>query len=279
MFFELPSLRAQITWWSLLLFGALIAVLVIGCDVAEEDGETAAPELAEAIGDQVMTLGADPLEFDLEAVFDDPTGEGVTFDAVSFDEEVASASLDGSTLVVAPVGVGETDVAVTAQNAGGVTETEFAVTVEETVAEVDLPLKVSDGAESEQLWFGLDPTATDGLDEHLEQDELPPRPPSGVFDARFVGDALGEGSLRDYREGGAEFIGEVMYTVAFQRSDGGGDVTLEWSLPKDVTGVLQDPLTGGDAFEAEMEGDGSTTVENENIDRLDLQIDYVLGES
>ncbi|MBU1545114.1 MAG: hypothetical protein KKE62_19965, partial [Proteobacteria bacterium] len=65
---------------------------------------------------------------------------------------------------------------------------------------IDIPITVTDNSGgTQQLNFGLDPTATDGIDVSLGESELPPPPPSGIFDARFMGDDiridLGQGSL------------------------------------------------------------------------------------
>ena len=53
------------------------------------------------------------------------------------------------------------------------------------------------------LWFGFDSTATSGIDPPLCEEELPPIPPTGIFDARFVGIPgridLGQGVKCDYR--------------------------------------------------------------------------------
>lgn len=57
--------------------------------------------------------------------------------------------------------------------------------------QINIPIRVTDGAASDTVRFGLDPTATDGIDPSLNEFELPPSPPSGIFDARFVGDGIG----------------------------------------------------------------------------------------
>jgi hypothetical protein len=71
-------------------------------------------------------------------------------------------------------------------------------------------LRVADtGAGKDTLWFGFDSTATYGIDPTLCETELPPIPPAGVFDARFVNIpgregwepplGLGQGVKDDYR--------------------------------------------------------------------------------
>lgn len=70
---------------------------------------------------------------------------------------------------------------------------------------VDIPLNVTGGTASKELRFGLHPTATDGIYVSLGETEQPP-PPTGIFDARFIGDnigitTMGEGLVKDYRFG------------------------------------------------------------------------------
>lgn len=91
------------------------------------------------------------------------------------------------------------------------------------------------------LYFGQAPNATDGIDLSLFEEELPPLPPAGVFDARFILPVGNLGSHRDYRSDTKRF---VKWTVRFQ---GVAPFTFTWdanSLPagdfflKDATGTL-----------------------------------------
>lgn len=91
------------------------------------------------------------------------------------------------------------------------------------------------------LYFGQAPNATDGIDLSLFEEELPPLPPAGVFDARFILPAGNIGSHRDYRSDTKRF---VKWTVRFQ---GVAPFTFTWdanSLPagdfflRDATGTL-----------------------------------------
>jgi len=73
--------------------------------------------------------------------------------------------------------------------------------------------------------FGLHPEGTDGLDPTLGELELPPWPPSGVFDARFLfPDALTH-SRRDLR---ANAGGIREYRLEWQAGTGGYPVTVTW---------------------------------------------------
>ena len=78
---------------------------------------------------------------------------------------------------------------------------------------LSIRLNVADNAGGAQdLFFGLDKNATNGLDAGLGENELPPFPPTGVFEARFIGNdigipALGLGTYRDYRTGDLSYNG------------------------------------------------------------------------
>jgi hypothetical protein len=69
----------------------------------------------------------------------------------------------------------------------------------------ELRIKVSDGFNTDTVRLGFDPAATNGIDPGLGETELPPVPPTGVFDARLYSDSanvpLGEGVKKDYRPG------------------------------------------------------------------------------
>jgi hypothetical protein len=144
---------------------------------------------------------------------------------------------------------------------------------------VDLPLVVTDGADGARtLRFGLDPTATDGIDPALGESELPPFPPTGVFEARFVGTdigvpELGLGSYRDYRAGSTGFEGTVVHEIQYQVGDG-TEITIAWDLPATVTGRLQDLITGA-IIDEPMSGAGAFTVTNPGaLNKLKLTLAY-----
>lgn len=100
-----------------------------------------------------------------------------------------------------------------------------------------VPLYVSNaGGAIDTLRFGLDPSATYGIDDALGEFEYPPFPPTSVFEARFVNvpgnpvtppEGLGEGvktDIRRYRD--AEQIDT--FRIRFQPGDNGFPVTISW---------------------------------------------------
>jgi hypothetical protein len=141
----------------------------------------------------------------------------------------------------------------------------------------DVPITVSDGAGgTAELRFGLAPTATDGIDMSLGESELPPVPPSGVFDARFIGTdinvPLGQGVAKDYRAGAANFNGTKIHEISYQLGTG-TSITISWNLPGGVSGLLED-LFGGVIVKQTMTGMGSYAVPNPAITKLKMTITY-----
>jgi len=119
-------------------------------------------------------------------------------------------------------------------------------------AEVSIPLEVYDnagGQASEPLYFGIDPTATDSIDINLGEFDLPPFPPAGVFDVRWIlpiGNFSGVlSSWNDYRfGGGAPFADTIVYRLKYQGKEGADTMFFAWDFPPAVTARLQDIATG-----------------------------------
>ena len=93
------------------------------------------------------------------------------------------------------------------------------------------------------LQFGFHPSGTDGIDPDLGEIELPPKPPAGIFDVRFTGAELLNGTLRDIRP---DSDGLIEYIIDIQRSSSENNVTLEWDSLENVDREfhLQDTVTG-----------------------------------
>ncbi len=144
-------------------------------------------------------------------------------------------------------------------------------------AVVNIPITISDLAGgSKTMFFGLDPAATDGLDIGLGEAPLPPLPPTGVFDARFLMPNTTDASLSDYRYGTTTFNGSKVHQIQFQLGTG-TNITLSWNLPAGVTGLLQDVVTGN-LINVQMNGAGSYVVTNpSSFNKLQMTITYNLG--
>lgn len=141
---------------------------------------------------------------------------------------------------------------------------------------VSVPLTLSDSVGiSTTLYFGLDPTATDGLDTKLNEQSLPPLPPSGAFDARLLLPSGTDASQRDYRNGTAEFDGSITYELQFQPS-AGSYIAIAYALPAGISAILQDEVTGT-IINAALSGTGKYRVANATVlNRLKLIVSYSL---
>lgn len=146
-------------------------------------------------------------------------------------------------------------------------------------AVVEIPLTLTDAAgDSTTLWFGLDPSASDGIDVGMGEDELPPFPPKKVFEARFVGDdidlpQLGLGSYKDVRNGDDLFSGEMKHEIRFQTFNN-SKLVLDWDLPQNVTGRLVD-IYGGTYVNKPMAGKGQLSISLVAVvDRLLMSVNY-----
>ncbi len=122
----------------------------------------------------------------------------------------------------------------------------------------------------EYLEIGLDSTATDSLDEHLGEYDLPLIPPPG-WPAYFK---LPVGNIKvhkDFRFGELPYTGTKIHRLQFCSECG---ATIHWVLPEGATGQLKD-LLGGIFVNVPMIGSGSYYVSNFNINDLRMTINYV----
>ncbi len=149
---------------------------------------------------------------------------------------------------------------------------------------VSLSLTITDDVGGNQdLSFGLDPSATAGLDTSLSETELPPFPPTGVFEARFIGDhinlsELGLGSYRDYRTGDETFVGEIVHEIKYQAGTGASQIEISWDFPENVTATLED-LFGGAQVSHAMSDSGGFVVTNLAVDKLKMTVSYDVATS
>jgi len=128
-------------------------------------------------------------------------------------------------------------------------------------AQISIPFEVYDNAGGQKtLYFGLDQTATDSIDIHLGESELPPFPPMGSFDARYLLPKNSfNGSLsswNDYRfAAGFPFSGTIEHRLKYQSAEGATILYFSWDFPPEVTGLLQD-LANGTIINVPISGTG-----------------------
>jgi len=139
---------------------------------------------------------------------------------------------------------------------------------------------IYDNAGGQQtLYFGLDQTATNGIDVHLGESDLPPLPPTGAFDVRWLlPNNNFNGSLSswlDYRfASGFPFSGTVEHRFGYQSSDGATAMFVNWDLPQTITGLIQD-LSNGVIINVPISGGGTYQINNfESFNRLKFFVYY-----
>ena len=146
--------------------------------------------------------------------------------------------------------------------------------------ELSFPLTVStDAGGTQELSLGLDPEATAGIDTSLGEAEQPPLPPSDIFDARLIDDDIpptgfGEGLVDDFRDGSASFAGTKEHEIQVSPDSGATEATIAWDLPTGVTGTLTDVITDGGIVNEPMEGSGSFTLTNLDVNKLFVTLEY-----
>ena len=92
----------------------------------------AGPEAVGVLADRTLTTPSVPVTLAASTAFHDPDGDALTYDAGSSNEEVATASASGSSVIMEGLAKGSTTVTVTATDAGGSNSTAtqtFKVTV------------------------------------------------------------------------------------------------------------------------------------------------------
>jgi hypothetical protein len=146
-------------------------------------------------------------------------------------------------------------------------------------AAVDFPVVVHDNAGLiSTINFGLDLTATDGIDEALGEAGLPGPPPENAYYAAWI---LPDGvtqSYFDYRAPGDPpafpFTGNKQYAIKIQSTD--FPMTISWSLPSTIapTSTIKDPFGGG-LVNASFSGTDSVVVTLAAIPYLEVSVDYI----
>ena len=88
------------------------------------------PTVSVAIDDVTITTGEALSDIDVSSTFADEDGDALTYTVTSSDEAVATASINGSTLSLTEVGVGNATITVTASDGnGGTISDEFTVSI------------------------------------------------------------------------------------------------------------------------------------------------------
>lgn len=136
----------------------------------------------------------------------------------------------------------------------------------------DLPLNVFNTTDNSQmLYIGESPSATDSIDVALGENTLPPMPPLDIFDARMILPVNPvEYSWNDYRSSSNP---ENSWKVSIQAASGSYPVTIEWDsaiIPEGVGLQLMDAFTGT-MINVDMRETGMIMIDNPAINQLQIQ--------
>jgi len=140
----------------------------------------------------------------------------------------------------------------------------WAVGVAQADSNWQITLNVAEvGQSSVNVGFGVNSAATVGLDEALGDSELPPLPPAGILDVRFLNE--GNGTSLDLRPGTTGQLGPYTLTLRARRAVAGAGMLFTWNnglLATMVSGgiVLRDALTGGTIVNVDMLAQNSAYV-------------------
>jgi hypothetical protein len=133
------------------------------------------------------------------------------------------------------------------------------------------------GGLRDTLTFGTGEGATDGIDPLFNEEELPPLPPPGTFDARWQ-IAGTQGSRWDVRDTLGGNRTQITYTGHLQAGEGGFPFTLRWNpaqLPPGLF-VLRDVINGN-FFRVNMRSRDSLVITNPSL--ASFRIVYAAQES
>ncbi len=145
----------------------------------------------------------------------------------------------------------------------------FVMTVSVVEAQIthSFTLKISDAAgTNDSLILGEDGRATDGFDASLGEYELPPVPPAGAFDVRWIVSGV-EGLKLDYRDTLSFSSKRNYWSASFQPSSAGYPVTVSWDPTQLWNGFfyIYDGETNGAKFYFDMSGRSSVTISDQTI--------------
>ncbi len=139
-------------------------------------------------------------------------------------------------------------------------------------SDVGIDIKLTSAGMERDLSFGYHPSGTDNIDSFLGELELPPKPIGGsVFDARFISDSLGNGSLTDIRN--STFDSHTFY-IDLQRVNSSDSIVVEWDSISVIGAgfTMIEQIQGADGEVIDMRQYYSHTVDSSGVDKLKIII-------
>lgn len=122
---------------------------------------------------------------------------------------------------------------------------------------------------SQELVLGESEEATEGLDTHLGEYQLPPLPPSTAFDARWIVSGY-EGFHIDFRPMLADDRTHNIWTMRIQTTGDNLPMTLSWDPSELWDGFfdLYDEPDAGEGIQVDMKEEGSVTISGSSTKQL-----------
>ncbi len=159
-------------------------------------------------------------------------------------------------------------------HSNSITKTNYITVLPGCIASWKQTVRINDaGNGNDSLKLGMSPSGTNGLDTCLGEVPVPPPPPSGVFDCRFIL-ASNEAVKNDFRR---DTVGSTIWRMTFQPSVSGYPITFNWniaSFPSTGGFFLKDEITGT-LVNVNMRNQSSYTLTNSGITSLKIEYNNI----
>jgi|GEM_PF-6354630 len=123
----------------------------------------------------------------------------------------------------------------------------------------------------DSLTFGNEPGATDGIDSSFGEILLSPKPPPGMFDARWKYGST-NGLSRDIRDTLGNGTTGHLFTGTFQAGAGGYPMTVRWdsTLLRTNTFIFRDTITHGNLVNTDMRKAGTVMIADSTLGAFEI---------
>ncbi len=150
----------------------------------------------------------------------------------------------------------------------------FAMAISSVVlsqTQIKIPITASNLNTARTINFGWDLQADHCIDAVLGEMEYPPKPPTPVFDFRFVDirvpSCLGQGMVLDLRKLITTQTLQDTFVLSIQHGEGGIPIDLSWPVINNplIKGLIMQDGLGGIYFSINMLASQSVVIDNANI--------------
>jgi PKD repeat protein len=159
-------------------------------------------------------------------------------------------------------------------HSNSITKTNYITVLPGCISTWKQTIRVNDaGSANDSIKFGMSPSGSNGIDTCLGEVPVPPPPPTGVFDCRFIlptNDAVKTDMRRDS-------LGSTIWRMTFQPSISGYPITFNWNIASfPATGgfFLKDEITGT-LVNVNMRNQNSYTLTTSGITSLKIEYNNI----